>query len=362
VTLTPDPGYRLVAVVDNGVDVISSVEGGTYGATTADADHQLVATFEPDGQVPLVSVQVADSGADAGSSLLVRSASVPIVLTANPVRAGALSTTIVLDGTVVSQSASLLPEGWSGVTFLEEGTHTLVVSVVDESGAVCRKELKLVRDSTGPLLTVDALPSSVYAASIVVTGTVSDAGSGLARLWIAGQAVQAGSDGRFSCKVALQVGVNTIDVTAFDVAENLTTRQFVVTVPKLKEPTVLTLRIGSASMTLDGVSRPIDAQGTMPIISNGTTLVPIRAVVEALGGSVSWQAASNTITMGLGAARIVLRIGAMSAAVDGVDKPLTVPAVILGGRTMIPLRFVIENLGCTVAWDPLTRTVTITGE
>jgi len=62
----------------------------------------------------------------------------------------------------------------------------------------------------------------------------------------------------------------------------------------------------------------------------------------------------------LGTTSIVLRIGAMSATVDGVAKPLTVPATILGGRTMIPVRFVAENLGCTVGWNALARTVTIT--
>jgi hypothetical protein len=121
----------------------------------------------------------------------------------------------------------------------------------------------------------------------------------------------------------------------------------------------IVLTVGKLATTVGGGTVTLDA---VPYINkaSGCTMVPIRAIVEALGGSVTWKAASRSIMIQLGTTSIVLRIGAMSATVDGVAKPVTVPATIIGGRTMVPVRFVAENLGCAVGWNALTRTVTIT--
>jgi hypothetical protein len=121
----------------------------------------------------------------------------------------------------------------------------------------------------------------------------------------------------------------------------------------------IALTVGKLAATVGGRTVTLDAA---PYIdkASGRTMVPIRAIVEALGGSVTWKTASRSIMIQLGTTSIVLRIGAMSATVDGVAKPLTVPATILGGRTMVPVRFVAENLGCVVGWNALARTVTIT--
>ena len=120
----------------------------------------------------------------------------------------------------------------------------------------------------------------------------------------------------------------------------------------------IVLTVGKLAATVGGRTVTLDSA---PYIDRGSgcTMVPIRAIVEALGGSVTWKAASRSIMIRLGTTSIVLRIGAMSATVDGVAKLVIVPATIIGGRTMVPVRFVAENLGCTVGWNALTRTVTI---
>lgn len=47
-------------------------------------------------------------------------------------------------------------------------------------------------------------------------------------------------------------------------------------------------------MTVNGVTREIDpGRGTSPVIVNGRTLLPIRAIIEALGGSVAWDQAAK---------------------------------------------------------------------
>jgi hypothetical protein len=125
---------------------------------------------------------------------------------------------------------------------------------------------------------------------------------------------------------------------------------------------VIVLKIGNATFTVNGSNRTLDSP---PIIKNGRTLLPIRPVVEALGGTVSWDGTQKKVTVTLRSTTIEMWIGKNAAKVNGVNKPIdstnsmVVPEII-NGRTMVPLRFVTENLGCTVQWDGTTQTITIT--
>ncbi|MFA4932579.1 MAG: stalk domain-containing protein [Caldisericia bacterium] len=118
----------------------------------------------------------------------------------------------------------------------------------------------------------------------------------------------------------------------------------------------LVLTIGSSVMSVDGSRATLDSP---PIIREGRTLLPIRAVIEALGGSVAWDAVQRKATVTLGTHTVEVWIGSREARVDGVNIVLDVAAIIVNSRTLLPLRFVAENLGCTVTWDPVGRTVTI---
>jgi hypothetical protein len=124
---------------------------------------------------------------------------------------------------------------------------------------------------------------------------------------------------------------------------------------------ILLLRIGDPNFSVNGVSNTLDSP---PIIKNGRTLLPIRPVIEALGGSVSWDPTEKKVTVSLGSNTIELWIGKPTANINGVSKPIdstnskVVPEII-NGRTMLPLRFVTDNLGCDVQWDGPTQTITI---
>ncbi len=96
-----------------------------------------------------------------------------------------------------------------------------------------------------------------------------------------------------------------------------------------------------------------------PVIIGGSTLVPMRAIFEALGATVSWDAASQMVTATKGDTSIKLIIGLGTAQVNGHETALSQPAQIIGGRTMVPLRFVAEALQAEVKWDGTTRTITI---
>ncbi len=96
-----------------------------------------------------------------------------------------------------------------------------------------------------------------------------------------------------------------------------------------------------------------------PVIENGRTLVPLRAIFEALGAVVSWEPSTRTVTGVKGTKTIILTIDRTDATVNGIQKALDVPATIRNNRTLVPLRFISESLGSIVSWDGTSRTATI---
>jgi len=97
-----------------------------------------------------------------------------------------------------------------------------------------------------------------------------------------------------------------------------------------------------------------------PVIVSGRTLVPVRFVSEALGNDVEWVAATSTVVIKGKGRTIALHIGRSNVEVDGVARTIDVPALLIGGRTMVPLRFISEMFGAIVAWDDSTYTVIVT--
>ncbi len=98
-----------------------------------------------------------------------------------------------------------------------------------------------------------------------------------------------------------------------------------------------------------------------PVIEKGRTLVPMRAVFEALGADVQWNSDVQSVVAQRGETRITLLIGSEDMLVNNKDiVKLDVPAKIMESRTMIPLRAVSEAFDCKVDWDNEKRLVTIT--
>ncbi|MFZ5590550.1 MAG: stalk domain-containing protein [Bacillota bacterium] len=96
-----------------------------------------------------------------------------------------------------------------------------------------------------------------------------------------------------------------------------------------------------------------------PVIENGRTLVPLRAIFEALGAKVEWEEATQTVTATKDDLKIMLTIGSNKANKNGQEVLLDVPAKKVNNRTLVPLRFVSEALGAKVGWDAATFTVSI---
>jgi N-acetylmuramoyl-L-alanine amidase len=110
---------------------------------------------------------------------------------------------------------------------------------------------------------------------------------------------------------------------------------------------------------LDGKKLNFDVE---PIIENGRTLVPLRAIFEALGAQVDWDNDTRTVTAVKGKTTVVLTIGSTQPTVNGEVRTLDVAAKISSSRTLAPVRFVGEAFGSTVGWDAATRIVSISSK
>jgi hypothetical protein len=161
-------------------------------------------------------------------------------------------------------------------------------------------------------------------------------------------------------------GNGTMDVTVVTPAGTSTTSQadqFTYTAAgSTTSQTVLVFTIGSTDYTVNGQSQTMD---TAPVITDGRTLLPIRFVATPLGATVNWDPAQQMVTVSLNSNTVELWINQATANVNGAATPIdsTNPAVtpvIAGGRTMLPLRFIAESLGCQVNWDASTQEVTVT--
>ena len=104
---------------------------------------------------------------------------------------------------------------------------------------------------------------------------------------------------------------------------------------------------------------PVSFSGTPPVEQQGSVLVPLRGVFEAMGASVDYNAATRTINATKGSSYVVLPLGSTVATVNGVTRNLSQPAAAVNGTTLVPLRFVAEALGGYVEWHAASSTVDI---
>jgi len=104
---------------------------------------------------------------------------------------------------------------------------------------------------------------------------------------------------------------------------------------------------------------PVTFQGAQPREVDGRVLVPLRGVLERMGANVDWSSATQTVTATKGNMDLELPIGSRTAKISGRTVNLDVPAMTMGGYTMVPLRFVSEALGADVTWSNRTQTVMI---
>ncbi|MCL2356162.1 MAG: glycoside hydrolase family 11 protein [Defluviitaleaceae bacterium] len=162
-------------------------------------------------------------------------------------------------------------------------------------------------------------------------------------------------------------GFNLYRFVAFDVDGNILggainplTGEFTFTAPVTGEFTIeyvetlnrLAVSIGSNVITDLADNLDLIIMDVEPAVIGGRTLLPVRFVAYALGAEVDWNDATHEVTLTTADRTLTFAIGAFTPGMD-------VPAQIIDSRTMVPLRFISEFFGAIVDWNDATRTAHI---
>jgi len=183
----------------------------------------------------------------------------------------------------------------------------------------------------------------------------------------------------FSFNTALNYGPNKIYLKAIDAAGNVTER--IITLAKILATRKVELQVNNPCMKIyqineagqiTTISREIDpGRGTVPVIVNNRTFIPIRALIETIGGSVKWNDQLRQVTIELpyrntvidlwidkNWARITDSYGNVSwKQIDQGNSKIA--PFIKNDRTYLPLRFIVETLGFKVNWDAILEIITV---
>ncbi len=122
----------------------------------------------------------------------------------------------------------------------------------------------------------------------------------------------------------------------------------------------ITMQIGNPVMTVNGEEKAIDEQGTAPVIIDNRTLLPVRAIVEEIGGGVAWDEETRTVLLGYKDDIIILEADNHTAYLNESKRELDVAPTVINDRTMLPIRFIANGFGFDVDWNEDAQTVTIT--
>jgi hypothetical protein len=229
-------------------------------------------------------------------------------------------------------------------------TFKAATDVIGEAAEFVTASAYAKQDLTGPAINI-VLPATTTEGNLVLTGTITD-DTRVASVYVNNVpvAIIPGKSTTFVYSVALRDGANTISVIALDANGNGT--PFIGTVTKaVPTPKSVSVTIGK-----------VDANAGLDVaayLEPGRTMVPLAFVTKTLGGTATWDAATNTVTIVLNGKTAVLTIGSKNATVNGAPTTLVAAATAKNGRTFVALADLANLLGATSSWDEATQTATI---
>jgi len=236
---------------------------------------------------------------------------------------------------------------------LQNNSDVINISAVDIAGNFSQVSITVSVDTTPPPLTVTKpiMFQQVGKLPVIVEGKTEPGAS----VTVSGLDATVNADGIFTYLLTkLPEGtLSTIEVVATDAAGNFTKRSVSV---KFSKSVVLILQVSNVFALINGQTKTLEAP---PIISSGRTMVPLRFIGEIFGAEFEYEPITKTIDITFGSDKITMQIGKKTAVVNGKQVELDVAPYIVNGRTLVPIRFILETFGADVVWDGTTKTVTI---
>jgi DNA-binding beta-propeller fold protein YncE/thiol-disulfide isomerase/thioredoxin len=263
--------------------------------------------------------------------------------------------TVTINGRVLN----LTSEGkWNHTVRLREGPNTFVIISSDDAGTSTAKKITINRDSTPPSVGVSNFRNGQITSetSVELVCWVDE----YAEVTVNGNPVELSEFNEFTVSTTLKEGENSFIIKATDRMGRETVFEFELF---LVRSVKIELWINRNSMIVNGVTKtlpqaPILTSPPLPPELAGNTYMPIREVAESLYAKVAWDGNERKVTLSQnikGKLRnIELWIGKQKARVNGkevwIDDSQKLYPTIVSNKTMLPLRFVSENLGADVEW------------
>jgi hypothetical protein len=344
--ITPYNGYMISRILVDGSPVhIDNPMGETYTFSNVTSDHTIAVSFDEETMTEIYTLKAAVAAYGGYAQVTPAEQSVqgrsPASILINP-DAGYYITGLTDNGNAVAPTA--IKDNGNG-TF----TYSIPSLYEDHNILVTLEKYKYTIDAEagqGGTITPSGNVSVDYGENKSFTITPDD-GYMISQILVDGTALTT-TDSTYTFNSVTANHTISATFNALPVANSI----------------MITLQIDNPYITVNGVSTKIDAQGSKPVIEEGRTLVPIRTIIESLGGTVEWDATERKVTTTLSGHSIVLWIDNNTALVDGNKKViypdnLSVTPIIINSRTYLPLRFICENLGASVNWYDPTKTITI---
>lgn len=268
--------------------------------------------------------------------------------------------------------------------YLNEGANSFTFIAIDKAGNKTQKTIGIVKDTTPPEIEITFPITPTYPSyegitvidDIKITGIIKDLLP--VQLWINNQNIPLDS-GNFVYQTNLNYGPNKVYLKAQDLAGNVTEKTLLIS--KISPVAKCVFQVGNPIMkvykinekgNLQEYAKEIDpGRGTVPVIVNNRTFVPIRSLIESIDGTVTWVASERKIIITLpnrnitielwinkNWARITNSYGTVSWVEIEKGNPKVTP-FIKNDRSYFPLRFIVEALGFKVNWNSVMEIITI---
>ncbi|MCX8095362.1 MAG: stalk domain-containing protein [Caldisericia bacterium] len=240
---------------------------------------------------------------------------------------------------------------------LNEGINKIFIKAYDTFNNFAIKEINVILDLEKPELILN-IPDRVYNDTLIINGKIKDNYKFIKYLKLNDNILNLTENFEFYQIIYLKEGINYLNFKYEDIAGNLGEKSFKVLYLKIIK---FELTINSDIMYVNDTPKKID---TPPRIIEGRTYLPIRYILEPLGAKLIWEQNERKVKILFNDIIIELWIDKNLAKVNNniklidPENPKVTP-LIINGRTMLPIRFVAENLGCKVNWDSINKKISI---
>ncbi len=254
---------------------------------------------------------------------------------------------------VVSEN-KLLKTYYVKLNPIKDGNYYVKITAEDMAGNRTEKIILVHYDTTPPKIEYihPKDGEKVNEKEITITGRITED----AFVYINGQPVKV-VDKKFEFPVTLSTGLNLFKIKILDLSLNTSIYYLNI----VYEGKRIILKIGDTTAWIGSNVYKLEFP---PFIKEGRTFVPLRFIVEGLGGKVEWYGEEKKIVVKFEDTTLILWIGKREALLNNETVCIdpeneNIYPIILNGRTFIPLRFVAESLGFSVEWEGDTKTIII---